>query len=82
MALPSFGFQGGIRDLYNNLWGTSSPWYEPPKPPDQPPVLQPAPPDPANTYGVGQIGMTPEQSQMISPRTQISQALLKQRMGG
>ena len=35
---------------------------------------------PANTHGIGESGMTPEQLRMINPRTQVSQALLQQRM--
>lgn len=41
----------------------------------------PAPPPPANTHGIGELGMTPSQLAMINPRTQVSQALLQQRMG-
>ena len=58
-------------------------YYSPPPPPPPPPSDFPlSNPPAANTHGIGESGMTPEQSQMISPRTQISQALLKQRMGG
>lgn len=45
-----------------------------------PPYQPPPPPPPANTHGVGELGMTPNQLAMINPRTQVSQALLQQRM--
>lgn len=82
MALPSMGFQSGIVDFYNGLWGQNSPWYQPPKPEAPPAFLQAQSTPTANTHGIGEVGMTQEQIGMINPRTQISQALLKQRMGG
>mgnify|MGYP001595498596 CR=1 FL=1 len=73
---PLLGAGAGL--MASNLFGGNDEqqsWNAQP-----PPYQPPPPPPPANTHGIGEAGMTPEQLKMINPRTQVSQALLKSKM--
>lgn len=74
-ATPAMLGLMGLGSLFNQpkslSAGQSTPWSDP---------TTPAPP--ADTHGIGETGMTPQQLKMINPRTQVSQALLNQRMSG